>query len=239
VRRIEVTTVRSAFVEGHRVPEKGIPYRAGERLEYRAHFGRLGEIGKAVLSVEGPAPARDHSALIFDFDLRGRFGPFRIRDRTRSWVCEDTRATLRYHKDEQHPLSSRTERVEVFPDERRWMTDADSGATSTDVPLDELSFLYYLRTIDLEPGARLQIDSHFDRERNPVVVHVVGREQIRVPAGEMKVLHVELRVRDRRLGGDGVLHIYFSDDSRRIPVMIESDMPMVGTVRLSLEAARL
>jgi hypothetical protein len=146
----------------------------GERLEYRARFGRLGEIGTAVMSVEGPAPARDHSALVFDFDLRGRFGPFRIRDRTRSWVCEDTRATLRYHKDEQHPLSSLTERVEVFPDERRWMTDADSGATSTDVPLDELSFLYYLRTIDLEPGARLAAELGIYRLAGPYLLMLLA-----------------------------------------------------------------
>jgi hypothetical protein len=213
------------------------PFAAGEALEYRVRFGRLGDIGQAVMRVTGPVPARGHAALLFAFDLEGRWGPFRMRDHTRSWVCEATLASLRYWKEERTPLGSRNEQVEVFPEEGRWQSaDGARGRLATDLPLDELSFIYFLRTLDLRPGATHRLDRHYDPARNPVTIRVQTRETITVPAGTFTALLVEMRVRDAgRFGGEGVLRIHFSDDDRRLPLQIESVMPGAGTVRLLLD----
>jgi hypothetical protein len=46
-----------------------------------------------------------------------------------------------------------------------------------------------------------------------------------------------MRVRDsRRYKGEGVIRINLSDDAMRIPVRIESAMPVVGTAVMTLQS---
>ena len=98
-----------------------------------------------------------------------------------------------------------------------------------------------LRTLALP--ACLAVDStyelarHFDAARNPVVIHVVGRDTITTPAGRFPTLVVEMRVKDpRRYRGEGMLRFHLTDDEHRVPVRMESSMPVVGAVALELES---
>ena len=69
-------------------------------------------------------------------------------------------------------------------------------------------------------------------------VRVIGRPVVTVPAGQFNTIEVEMRVKPvRRLGGSGVLTMYLTDDARRIPVRIETSMPLAGTMVLDLEQA--
>jgi hypothetical protein len=219
-------------------PAAALPFGAGERLEYRARVARVGEIGRAAMWVEGPFELRGAEALRLRFDVDTRVGPVRVRDRTESWLDPARMAALRYHKHERHPLARRDERVELYPEERRWeRADGVHGASETDRPLDELSFLYFVRTLPLDDDAEVRLARHFDPERNPAVLRVVGRETLATPAGEFRTLVVEMRVRDeRRYRGEGVLRLHLSDDARRLPVRIESVVPVAGRAVLTLEA---
>lgn len=60
-------------------------------------------------------------------------------------------------------------------------------------PLDELSFMYFIRTLPMTPGATYRFDRHFDPSRNPITVSVIRREVIPTPMGELRVLLVEMR----------------------------------------------
>ena len=53
-----------------------------------------------------------------------------------------------------------------------------------------------------------------------------------------QTIEVEMRVRDpeRYSGGEGVIRFHLTDDARRIPVRIESSMPVGGRVVLSLQS---
>lgn len=214
------------------------PFAVGEALVYRVRAGRLGTIGRASMRVEGPEVVRGHTTYLLRFDFRGKVGFFTVEDRTRSWLCPEQMASVRYEKHERQPFSSHHEEVELYPDERRWKAaDGAAGESPTDAPLDELSFLYYLRTLPLVEGETYTLDRHFHAERNPVVARVLRREAVTVAAGTYSTLVVEMRVKDRkRYGGEGVLHLYIADDERRYPVRIESSMPLVGKMVLELEA---
>lgn len=209
--------------------------RAGELLTYRAVSGRIGTFGTGTLRVDGPEEVRGDQVLRLSFDFAGRVGIFRIADRTRSWVARDEFASLRYEREERSPLGSRREEVEIFPEEGRWEAgDGETGATGGALPLDELSFLYYLRSLPLAEGDEYAIDRHFDPDRNPVRLRVIGREATEVPAGVFETIVVEMRVRDERVSA---MRLYLTDDARRIPVRIESSAPLVGSTRLLLERA--
>lgn len=215
-----------------------LPFRPGEELVYSSKLGRLGGSGKGVMRVETDT-VRSSGAYLLSFDFETKVGPFRVEARSRSWVDPERMVALRFHKHERHPLASKSEEVELYPGERRWRSaEGREGCSLTDAPLDELSFLYYIRTLELEDGATYVIDRHFDPERNPVRVEVLRRERITVPAGVFDVVVVEMRVRDKdHFDGDGSFRLYLTDDARRYPVRLETSASIAGRAVLELEAA--
>lgn len=210
------------------------PFAPGEVLTYRAVSGRFGSFGTGTMTVSGPVDVRGEPALELSFEFRGRVGIFGVQDRTRSWVSADDFSSLRYVKSERTPLGSRSEEVEIYPDEGRWEDrQGRVGETECGHPLDELSFLYFLRSLPLPDGAEYTLVHHFDAGRNPVSLKVLRREQTEVPAGLFETVVVEMRVRDERVSA---MRLFLTDDEARIPVRIESSAPWVGSTRLLLES---
>jgi hypothetical protein len=242
--QVGMRTLRTAFVLGllgisssrpqAQQPDVAEPFAPGEVLSYKAVSGRFGAFGNAVMRVDGPVEMRGQSALQLSFDFRGRVGIFKVEDRSRSWITSDAFTSLRYERHEKSPLGNRSEQVEIFPAELRWEgTNGKSGDTPCEHPLDELSFIYFLRTLPLVDGEEYSLTHHFDPGRNPVRLKVLGRERIKVPAGEFETVVVEMRVSDERITA---MRLYFSDDAARLPVRIESSAPWVGTTRLLLQS---
>jgi hypothetical protein len=212
------------------------PFMEGEVLAYQVSLGKHGRSGTGWLRVQSAPPQREEPVVLLRFDFETTVGPFRIQHHSRSWLSSRRMAALRYEVDERIPLKSVRERVEIFPDEGRWVRPTTQGRSSSPEPLDELSFLYALRTMQLTPGLVHRMDRHFDAKRNPVVVRVLRRELLRVPAGEFSTVVVEMEVRDpERFGGRGLLRLYLTEDERRLPVRIESQVPIAGQLVLELE----
>ncbi len=219
------------------VPET-LPFFIGEHLTYEVRVARVKRVGEATMWVEGPVTIRGTSTILLRFDFEAGFGPIKAMDRTSSWLDPLHMATYRFSKRERHSLSKHNEDVELFPAEHRWeMTGGATGVSPSDAPLDELSFMYFLRTLPLTPDTTFTFDRHFDPERNPTTVRVVRREVITTTAGMFSTVLLEMRVRDpRHYHGEGVIRINISDDTLRLPVRIESCMPVVGTATLTLHS---
>ncbi|HEX2204331.1 MAG TPA: DUF3108 domain-containing protein [Longimicrobium sp.] len=213
-----------------------LPFAPGESFTYRGST-RLGRIGTGTMTIEGTEAVRGRDTWVLRFDFRGRVGPAGVEDHTRSWLDPRALASMRFTKRERSPIGSRTQDVQMFPDTRRWRgaDGGGEGAMPTDAPLDELSFIYYLRTLPLKNGDVYRLDRHYEAGRNPVVVRVIGRGPIQVPAGRYQTIEVEMRVKDARYRGEGVIQFHFTDDARRIPVRIESQVPVAGRMVLSLQ----
>jgi hypothetical protein len=220
-----------------KTPAPVLPFAVGEELIYKADLGRLGGSGRGKMRVEAAEDVRGRPVYRLHFELRGRVALFRVRDHTCSWFDPAERASLRFAKRESSPLSSFSEAVDLYPERRQWVAASDSGEMVTDQPLDELSFIYFVRTLPLVDGDEYAFDRHFYPERNPTRVRVVGRELVTVPAGEFQAVVVEMQVKDdRRYDGVGTVRIHLTDDDRRIPLRIESRMRNAGTTVLSLES---
>jgi hypothetical protein len=200
---------------------EALPFAAGERLEYRARVARFGEIGRAVLWVEGPVELRGQQALRLRFDIDTRVGLVRVVDRHESWLDPERMTALRYHKHERHPLARRDERVELFPGARRWeRADGVHGASETDVPLDELSFLYFVRTLPLDadtacawrgtstPSATRPRCASWGARRSRRRRASSARWSSRCACATSAATGA---------GGEGVLRLHLSDDARRLP----------------------
>jgi len=216
----------------------GLPFFAGERLTYRVRVSRFGGSGKGEMTVEGPIYLRGTATYLLRSDVQTRVGPVKAVNRSESWLDVVRMATLRFRKHERSIVSNAAESVELFPERRVWQAaDGRAGESGTDTPLDELSFIYFLRTIPLAPDSAYRYDRHFDPARNPTIVRVLGREKVKTQAGTFTTLLVEMRVKDpARYRREGVIRINMTDDHCRLPVRIVSDVPLAGEATLTLEA---
>lgn len=215
-----------------------LPFAVGEKLEYTARAPH-GLKGKATMWIEGPAPVRGVQTMVLRFDFATKVGFVTISDRTTSWLDPLRMAALRYDKREVRFMARHTEHVEMEPASREW-TEADgrTGQSPTSQPLDELSFIYWLRTVTLAPGETMTLERHFDPARNPTVIRSLGKGQVETPLGTFATREVEMRVRDtRNYKGEGVIRFSFSDDACRLPVRIQSTIPDAGTVVMTLSSA--
>lgn len=185
--------------------------RAGEQLVYQVHSSRFGNIGKAVLQVDRDT-LDGAPAFLLSFDFNARIALFKVSDHTRSWLDATELSTLRYQKHERSPIGGRHEDVRI----------ADVART-TDLPLDELSFIYFIRALDLAAGDTIVVRRHFDARRNPVRIVALGTR------------HYEMTVPDsRQKHGTSQLRFLISNDEARVPLRIESTMPVAGAITMTL-----
>jgi hypothetical protein len=214
-----------------------LPFSLGERLTYRVSVSKIGSVGRGSMWIEGPVDVRGISTWLLRFDFSAGFGPMKAVDRTSSWLDPRRMSAQRFSKHEKHVLAHHDERVEIFSADRRWSAaDGGNGASPTDAPLDELSFMYFIRTLPLELDSTYRFDRHFDAARSPTTVKAIRREVVSTSVGRFETILVEMRVRDpRRYHGEGVIRINLSDDTMRIPVRIESAMPVIGTAVMTLD----
>ena len=222
-----------------RVPDSSaLPFSLGEKLTYQVTLASGNKIGTATMWIEGPVDVRGTSTLLLRFDSRMRFLLLPAMSRSSSWFDPVRGAALRFFKEERNPLGNRDQSVELYPDKKRWTSaDGEKGESPTNSPLDELSFMYFIRTLPMTSGAAYSFDRHYDVARNPISVKVIRREVIPTPMGELHVVRVEMRVRDpQHYEGEGLIRIHLSDDECRLPVRIESRMPIIGTAILTVKS---
>ena len=236
-RHVLSVLVLAAATSGAQV-SSGSPFGIGERLSYSVRVAGIGTIGHGVMSVGGPDTVRDVNVWVLRFETDAGVGPLRGHSRSASWIDPQCMTSLRFSRHERHLFSAEHDSVEIMPAERRWTSASGAtGEIQSDAPLDELSFIYFIRTLPLDDDSLMTFTRHYDTERSPTTVRVVGRESVTTKAGTFASLIVELRVRDpRHYRGEGVIRLSLSDDARRIPVRIESALPHVGVTVLTLES---
>jgi Protein of unknown function (DUF3108) len=104
---------------------------------------------------------------------------------------------------------------------------------------DVLSAFYYVRTQPLKDGAVLSIPTHDNKKSYDMVVKVLKRERIEVPAGKFNCVQVEPVLKSEGVfQAKGNVYVWLTDDERRIPVLVKSKVP-VGSIAVSLTDMRL
>jgi hypothetical protein len=217
-----------------------LPFGVGEKFTYALRVSRVGTIGHGEMWIEGPVVVKGISTWVLRFDTKAGFAMVRGKDFTTSWYDPARGASVKFDKREREPLSNHDEVIEMDASTRKWAEVGGSGSTGeslTDAPLDELSFMYFIRTLSLADDSLHTFQRHFDAARNPTTIRVLGHETLDTKAGTFPTIIVEMKVRDpRHYRGEGTIRINLSDDAHRMPVRIQSEMPVFGTAVLTLES---
>jgi hypothetical protein len=97
--------------------------------------------------------------------------------------------------------------------------------------------LYYLRTLDLEPGQSTEVPVSDGKKSVVAKVEAQQREEVKVPAGTFSTVRYEIYLFNNVLYRRSAhLYVWFTDDHRRLPVQIRVRMQLaIGTITLQLE----
>jgi hypothetical protein len=216
-----------------------VPYAVGERASYGVHWGMVGRVGTATLGVGAMDTVRGRPAYRVTHTLRGRLFLARVDNRLESWVD----ASGGYaHRFEQwtHEASFRRRRTrEFYPTLLRWAGQTngrpESGTLTTAEPLDDLSFLFFVRTLDLEVGQEYTFDRYWNPGGNPVRIRVLRRERVTVPAGTFDTLVLQPTIRTSGLFSEGgAALVYIADGGARQVVMLKA-RSSIGSLQMQLE----
>lgn len=219
------------------VSTPAVPFAVGERLEYQGRFGFL-RVGTAVLSVDAIEPWRGAPHWKFSFTSNVSVPMYKNRTELASWTGVDDFISRRFTKDLEENGRRKVEDFRIHPDSGFFRRGDDSGTKRTSQrPLDDVAFFYWVRTIPLEVGKTYEFANYYRVERNPVTVRVVKREMMELPDGTKVpclVLHPIVEEANGMFSRRSEARLWLTDDARRIPVQIQSRYSF-GEVKLVLQ----
>jgi len=221
-------------------------FAPGEAATYSVAIGRF-RIGEARLAVEGLETIENHEVVQTTLSVEGGPPFFRVEMFLSSWAEPESMRSVRFERKIREGPKRYQDRYVLDQKSgsytaERWSEDLESFQPSTaeesgSMPadaIDEIAVLYLVRTLPLEPGDEYRLDRYFKPLSNPIVVRVLKREEIRVPAGRFQTIVVEPIIPE--LGAFQAKkkpRVWITDDERRIIVKFQTSAP-VGPVALNL-----
>jgi len=191
-----------------------------------------------VLEVVGIDNVRGLPTVHSVFSVNGGVKLYRVNDRYESWFDPRSFSTLRAVQDIDQGSYERQRNFEIFPERRTFNENDKPEAPTVSQPLDEGSFIYFLRSIPLEVGKTYEFDRYFRPDRNPVKVVVVRKERVKVPAGTFDAIVVRPVIKTSGIFGEGGrAEVWFTDDSTRTLVQLKSQLKF-GSLNLYLRNRR-
>lgn len=230
-----------AFGEASAQPANArVPWEMGESLTYDVRFGAV-KVGTGRMRVLGQEDVRGRTAWRVRFSVNGGTFFYKVDDVNESWMDVQTLNSLRFVQDLNQGSRDRERRFEIFPDRAvfRELVRGTEERPSVSDPLDDGSFLYFIRTVPLVVGQTYSFNRYFRPDRNPVIIRVLRRERVRVPAGEFNAIVVQPIIKTTGIFSEGgQAEIWLSDDDKRIMLQMRSRLSF-GSLNLYLRNYRL
>ena len=148
---------------------------------------------------------------------------YRLHDRMDSWIGIDDFSSRRFIQDFHEGGSYRRNIWDIYPDSGYYIEEGvDSILPTSPNPLDDFAFFYFVRTVDLEVGQRYEYERYFRPDRNPVVLEVLERDTLDLPAGRFPSIVVHPTIQGRGILAEGKeARMWISDDDRRLVVQLK------------------
>lgn len=231
-------------------PDLASLYREGERLAYDVTWLGI-KAGEATLEARGVVSLNGHQT--YHLVTTAQSTPliskiYRVDDRTESFLQTDPLRALRFDKNLRegryrhnsqtvfdHEKGVATFRYLDFSPVPRGITRLDEAErygkyVSQEFPLtpgalDELSVLYYVRTLPLVANTTVTARVFASRKNWELEVKVLGRETLETVLGRRETLKVEPLLKFEGIfQRKGRMIVWLTDDAERIPVQMKSQI---------------
>lgn len=224
-----------------------LPFQPGETLRYDLKWGffPVGSATMKVLPIDEDAGENGFHRLSFSVRTNEFADAFyKVRTNITSVVDWSFSKSMRYEKSQKEGKTKRE--IEV-------LFDYDTGKASyfeskkmvstLSIPsqvLDPLSIAYFFRLQELKPSTETILPTCDGRKVKMIKVRTGKVEKIRVPAGTYKAIGTVPEMKDLsgvfKKSPDGILRIWYSDDTFKLPVKISSKV-IVGSFNARLVSA--
>lgn len=213
-----------------------------ESLAYEVFWGGM-LVGRARIEV---VPTTDSSQFVVRTTAKANEtiqSWYPVRDTVESWVSVGTGLPVRFHKRLNEGSYSASvlmnfDRTTKVVRVRGGQKKGGSPDTLVEIPPDVhdlLSAFQAIRAADLAPGASVQLPIVDNRKVfSSVEIACLRRESLETDHGTFKTLVIEPRLHgDALFKSKGKLRIWLTDDDRRMPVLMKSEIKL-GTIRAEL-----
>jgi hypothetical protein len=213
----------------------------GETLDYNLTWLRItGGTARMTISPMNGEPALLRITSVAKSSSRfSRI--FRVHDQIESVVARGDFSTVKYTKNLDEGGDKATETTTI---EEGVATRMRRKVRKFDVPrpvFDPISVIYYLRMLDLSPGKMHEMTLVADGKLYTVRARVTRRETLETPAGKFETVLVEPIMEHNGVVRKERLFIWYSDDERRLPVRIRTEVnfgAITATLRGSASGVR-
>lgn len=216
-----------------------VPFLIGENLTYDVRFGAI-KVGTARMRVMGLDTIRTRPAWHVKFTLSGGTIFYKVDDVYESWMDVVTLNSLRYVQDTEQGSRERKRQFEIFPERAVFQEVFKRNREMPSVanPLDDGSFLFFIRTVPLVVGKTYEFNRYFKPDRNPVTIRVLRRERVRVPAGAFDAIVIQPIIKTSGIFSEGgAAEIWLTDDDKRMMLQMKSRLSF-GSLNLFLRSYR-
>ena len=231
-------------------PDVASLYREGERLAYDVTWLGI-KAGEATLEAQGVVSLNGHQT--YHLVTTAQSTPliskiYRVDDRTESFLQTDPLRALRFDKNLRegryrhssqtvfdHEKGIATFRYLDFSPVLKGITRLEEAErygkyVSQEFPLspgalDELSVLYYVRTLPLVANTTVTARVFASKKNWELEVKVLGRETLETVLGRRETLKVEPLLKFEGIfQRKGRMIVWLTDDAERIPVQMKSEI---------------
>jgi len=203
-------------------------------MEYDIRYGKV-HVGNGYMEVLPMDTVRGRDVWHTVFRLSGGIPFYHVNDRYETWFDKTTLASLRYWQDIDEGNYEPKRHYEIYPERREYVEEGKPVRESVERPLDEGSFLYFLRTVPMRIGMDTSFNNYFRADRNPVRIRVLRRETVKVPAGEFRAIVVQPIFASKFFDEGGRAEIWLSDDDNHIMLQMKSKVRF-GSISLFLKS---
>lgn len=206
-----------------------VPWAAGEKLGYVVRLAGL-RSGTGSMTVTGVDTIRGHEAWRLHFNIKGStpLGTYHVDDTYDSWMDTESLNSLRFEQNLYEGGKKRERNYDIFPARSMFHQEGKEEKPSVPAPLDDASFFFFVRTLPLIVG---QVDTfyrYFDPKANPVIVRVVRKDTITVPAGRFPAIVLQPSFHTNGLFSEnGHALIWLSDDEHRILLRMDTHFSII------------
>jgi hypothetical protein len=210
----------------------------GERLVFDISYGII-TAGEAILSVPEIVEIRGRKTfkVMFEVNSLPAFSwIYKVRDRYETYLDLEGIFPWRF---EQHIREGGYSRDFTAEFDHRVLRAFTSEG---DYPIpryvhDILSAFYYARTMsfdNMRVGQKTPLQNFYKDKTHPLDIKYLGRQKLSVDAGSFNTIIVEPLVKEGGLfKSDGRIIIWLTDDDRKMPVKVSTQVP-IGTIDVEL-----
>lgn len=213
-----------------------VPFFVGEKLNYDVKFSFV-KAGTGSMEVKEIVDVRGSLTWHTVFRFSGGIPLFRVDDQYESWFDVVSLSSRRYHQIINEGNYKPRRHYEFYPERGVYQEGDKPEQVTVENPLDDGSFLYFVRTIPLEVGKEYTFSRYFNPQSNPVTIKVLRRDTVKVPAGTFStvVLQPTFKTKSAVFGESSKAEVWITDDSRRMMVQMKSQLS-IGSINLYLKS---